>query len=253
MPSSKPEDPTKYCCICIPVRYGLLVAAVFAMLLSGALGALGILALDRISEQTITLTLIFWQSSSKQILNYRIFNDLRFCSTWPYIFYLLSAACSGELVCLVQTPFLTIVITLRIYASARKNTTCTSVFTAVIIGQMVFSLASGALCIYILFDSTHAWAASKCLTIAFDPFTKNLCRRTPVFKGLTIGFLSMLWIVEIGRWMNVLHVRAFSSTLSVAVIVGTSFLSQLREETMQLELVEPKYGSNGFYVWMNAH
>ena len=113
---------------------------------------------------------------------------------------------------------------------------------------MVFSLASGALCIYILFDSNHAWAASKCLTIAFDPFTKNLCRRTPVFKGLTIGFLSMLWIVEIGRWMNVLHVRAFSSTLSVAVIVGTSFLSQLREETMQLELVEPKYGSNGFYV-----
>ena len=51
MPSSTPEDPTKYCCVCIPVRHVFLVAAVLALLLSSVLGALGILALEKISEQ----------------------------------------------------------------------------------------------------------------------------------------------------------------------------------------------------------
>jgi hypothetical protein len=75
----------------------------------------------------------------------------------------------------------------------------TSVYTSIIIGQMLFSLASGALCLYVIFDSTRAWDATKCLTIAFDPFTRNLCQRTPVVKGLTVGFLATLWVVEIGR------------------------------------------------------
>jgi hypothetical protein len=56
MSSSTPEDPTEYCCVCIPVRHVLFVAAVFALLLSGVLGALGILALDKISQQTVVPT-----------------------------------------------------------------------------------------------------------------------------------------------------------------------------------------------------
>jgi hypothetical protein len=77
----------------------------------------------------------------------------------------------------------------------------TSIYTSFIIGQIAFSLASGALCLYIIFYAAQAWDTTRCLTIAFDPLTKNVCQRTPLFKGLTVGLLSALWTVEIGMWI----------------------------------------------------
>jgi hypothetical protein len=95
-----------------------------------------------------------------------------------------------------------LIVLLRIYATARKAVTSTSVYTSFVIGQLAFSLASGALLLYVIFYTPRAWNAAKCLNIAFDAFTKNLCQRTPLFKGLTVSLLSALWIFEIGRWSD---------------------------------------------------
>jgi hypothetical protein len=88
----------------------------------------------------------------------------------------------------------------RIYASMARSVTFTSIYTSFIIGQFLFSIASGTLCLYVLFNNAHAWDAARCLAIAFDLFTENLCQRTLVFKSLAAGFLGTLWMIEIGMW-----------------------------------------------------
>ncbi|KAG6839864.1 hypothetical protein C0991_010998 [Blastosporella zonata] len=72
--------------------------------------------------------------------------------------------------------------------------------------QILFALfcflgiASGAFCLYLLFNNTSSqpWDTDKCLMVAFDNFTRQLCMKAAVLKGLSIAMFVVMWLVEMG-------------------------------------------------------
>lgn len=194
MTSSMRQDFTQYICMCIPVRYALLAAAMFLLLFSTVLSGLGIAALQRIHSQL---------SGFQQ---FAIFLHI-----FVHLFF--------ALFCLVG-----------LYGSIARNVNFSSIYTSYVVAQILLSIGSAALCLYVLFNDAQAWNANSCLAVAFDQFAKSLCQRTSATKGLAIFLFIVLWLVEI-----------------VCIIAGTLFVSQLREESLEMEMLKPKFG-RGFYV-----
>lgn len=177
------------------VRYVLLVVIALSLSFSAVFGTVGILVLERIGSQM---------------------TELQQVAIWFHIFvYILYA----------------ILCFLGVYACIAKGAGATSLFTSLVIGQILFSIGSGALCLYLLFNTTTAqpWDTNKCLAVAFDKFTRELCRKTVLLKGLAIAMFIVTWLVEI-----------------VTIFLGNAFLSQLREEAMRLGVLDPKYDCDGY-------
>jgi len=120
---------------------------------------------------------------------------------------------------------------LGIYACIVKKRSAASLFTSLVIAQFPFSVASGALCLYLLFNNTSSqpWDTDKCMAIAFDRFTRDLCQKTDLLKGLSIATLVVTWLVEI-----------------MTILMANVFLSQLREEAARLDMLDPKYDRDGY-------
>lgn len=115
---------------------------------------------------------------------------------------------SGLFVCLGSSPFhhihtfsFNISTFFRIYAALSKRPGLTSLCIAIILGQLLFSIGSGALCLYLLFKTSPSQdlSAFKCVAISSDLFTQNLCQRTSLTKGIAVASLTIIWLVEIGR------------------------------------------------------
>jgi len=173
-------------------RYIFLAATILSLLFATAFATIGIIVLERLNDQ---------------------FTETERIAVFFHIFLCMFFA----LVCLFGS-----------YASISKHLSATSLFTSLIIGQILLSIGSGVLCIYLLFS--QPWDVNKCLTVAFDQFTKNLCQRTDVLKGVTTAMFAVLWLVEIAL-----------------IFVGNAFLAHLRLESMEFERLGPKYDRDGRY------
>jgi hypothetical protein len=121
-------------------------------------------------------------------------------------------------------------------------------YTAIIIGQLLFSIGSGVVCLYLLFQTSPSQdlGIDTCKTISFDQFTQNLCQRTPLAKGVAVASFAIMWLVEIGTSMLWSHVFAQLIPAIATIFVANYFLSQVREEALHLEIVDPKYGRDGY-------
>jgi len=120
----------------------------------------------------------------------------------------------------------TIVCSFGVYAIAVKGAKQTSFYMSMVIGQILFSLASGALCLYLLFNNTTTmpWNVAQCLAVAFDSLARDLCKKTPLLKGFATAMFIVMWLVEFAT-----------------IAFGNSFLSQLYEEAMRIEMLDPKH------------
>ncbi|KAF8066621.1 hypothetical protein FPV67DRAFT_1670114 [Lyophyllum atratum] len=187
-PAGPPKSPSSL------VRYALLAMVVLSLSFSAVFGTIGIIVLKKIGGQM---------------------TELQQIAIWFHIFvYMLFA----------------IFCFLGVYACIVKRRGVTSLFTSLVIGQILFSVGSGALCLYLLFNNTRAqpWDADKCLAVAFDKFTQQLCHKTKLLKGFAIAMFIVMWLVEI-----------------VTIFVGNAFLSQLHDEAIRSGKVVPKYDLDG--------
>ncbi|GLB40921.1 hypothetical protein LshimejAT787_0901360 [Lyophyllum shimeji] len=118
---------------------------------------------------------------------------------------------------------------LGVYACVVRRPGPTALFTSLVIGQILFSIGSGALCLYLLFNTTTAqpWDTRGCLDHAFDTFTKEVCRKSAVLKGFSIAAYIVMWLAEIG--------------MSVTIVLGNAFLSEQQAEAMRSGALDPKY------------
>lgn len=96
----------------------------------------------------------------------------------------------------------------RIYGVVQKVARYTSLFASTVIGQLVFNIASGALCLYLLFRTGSNGDPSQgnyrqCMDVVVahpnDFFLRNLCERSPLMKGLSVGLFVFMWLTEISE------------------------------------------------------
>jgi len=177
-----------------PVRYVLLTTIALSLMFSAVFGTIGIVVLIKIGNQM---------------------TDLQQIAVWFHVFvYILFA----------------ILCFLGLYACIVKQPGVASMFTSLIIGQIVFSIGSGALILYLLFNNTPSqpWDANHCLAVAVDQFTRQLCAKTDLLKGLAIAMFVLMWIVEI-----------------VTIFMANAFLWQLRTDALDLDILFPKYDADG--------
>jgi len=94
-----------------------------------------------------------------------------------------------------------------IYAVVFRCQTQSNVFCAMLMGQILFGIASGAVCAYILFNEGKENTKNElidCLnSIQHTPegnFIKELCYRTPFAKGVSLALFLFMWILQILTW-----------------------------------------------------
>jgi len=177
------------------VRNVLLVMIALSLSFSAVFGTVGILVLERIENQM---------------------TELQQVAIWFHTFvYILYA----------------ILCFFGVYACIAKRMGAMSLFTSLVIGQILFSIGSGALCLYLLFNITTAqpWDTNKCLAAALDKFTRELCGKTDLLKGFAIAMFIVMWLVEI-----------------VTICLGNAFLSQLQKEAIRMGVLDPKYDLDGY-------
>lgn len=175
------------------VRYILLVMVILSLLFSSVFGAIGILILQKIGVQ---------------------FTDLQRLSVTFHV--------------LVQILFV-FICAIGVYGCIAQRRKAVSLFLSLIIGQLLFSIAAGAMCLYFLFNATPSqpWDADRCIDTAYDEFTRQLCHKTPLLKGIAVALFIVMWLVEF-----------------VTIFMGNAHLSHIREE-LQTDIDNPKYGPDG--------
>ncbi|RDB25609.1 hypothetical protein Hypma_006122 [Hypsizygus marmoreus] len=127
--------------------------------------------------------------------------------------------------------FFAVICFLGFFACIARRASATSLYTSLILGQILFSIASGIFCIYLLFNGTSSqpWDTQKCIAAAADQFTRIFCQRSKLLKGLATAMFAIMWLVEIA-----------------SIFIGNAYLSQLREEALRLEMLDPpKYDRDG--------
>jgi len=108
-----------------------------------------------------------------------------------------------------------------IYAAGmNKKPGHSQLFAALLLGQILFGIASGAWCLYIIFATANSGdRATKCAAMTH---WGDICRNSGLVKALsTVAFL-VVWILEI-----------------VAIYVANRFAKQLREENLRKSLSSP--------------
>ncbi|KAF5370939.1 hypothetical protein D9615_009796 [Tricholomella constricta] len=211
IPTSTPAGPPKH--QSSMVRYVLLAMVVLSLLFSAVFSTIGILVLNKIGSQL---------------------TEIQQTAVWFHIFVYIIFA---------------IFCILGVYACVVKRRGATSLFTSLVIGQILFSLGSGVLCLYLLFNNTPSqpWNANKCLAIASDSFTRELCQKSALLKGLAIAMFIVMWLVEIGKSIvRQFYILILTQDLSaVLIFLGNAFLSQLRDEALKFDVLDPKYDRDG--------
>ncbi|KAF9449866.1 hypothetical protein P691DRAFT_666579 [Macrolepiota fuliginosa MF-IS2] len=187
---------TRYCCFVIPSRLALFGFSVIIFLFGAGFGAVGWVIANKLDKQLLEIE--------------------RLALFFHILIYFL----------------LVIFATIGIYGVVQKAARYTSLFASMILGQFVFNVASGALCLYLLFrngpngDPTLG-GYRQCMDVVVahpnDFFLRNLCEQTPLMKGLSVGLYVFMWLTEI-----------------IAAMVSNQYSSQLHEEAAQMEMLNPR-------------
>jgi len=188
------SSPVKGCSF-TTVRYILLAITTFTLLLSAAFGTLGFVVLEKLD------TLI---------------SDINHIAINFHIFIYMSLG----LFCIIG-----------IYAAVVERIGLITVYISLLFGHLLLGLASGIICLAILFSKlpSPGWDVAACLAIAHDQFTRHLCERSTLLKALSVQSFVIMWLIEIA-----------------AIVLANSYLSRLRKETTQLKMTHVKYASDGF-------
>jgi len=179
------RTPTVYVLRCIPARKAVLVSAVLLFVYSDLVCAAGWVIGNKLGDYLTDL--------QKIAIYFHVMN----C------------------VFLSGTSFL------GIYAGAKSTKPKHSqLFAALLLGQILFGIASGVWCLHIMF--TAGDLATKCTAMNQMGFFTGICRRLSLVKGLSVVAFTTLWILEI-----------------VTIYVANRFAKQLREEDLQKSLSSP--------------
>ena len=112
-----------------------------------------------------------------------------------------------------------------IYAISLRKTKATSYYLSFTFGHTLFGLVSGILCLYVFWHArSFAWNMDGCLGFAHDAFSKDLCRRGSMFKGIGTALFAVMWLIEFA-----------------IILLGHVFLIQLHEEEMRMDMFDSKH------------
>jgi len=179
------KTPTVYILRCIPAQRAVLVSAVLLLVYSTLLCAAG------------------WIIGNK-LDNY--LTDLQKVAIYLYVMNCIFL-CGASL--------------LGIYAGATsKKPKHSQLFAALLLGQIIFGIASGAWCLHILF--TAGGLAAKCTIMIQMGFFTSMCHRLSLVRGISVVAFIALWMLEIA-----------------VIYVANRFAKQLREEDLRKTLSSP--------------
>jgi len=107
-------------------------------------------------------------------------------------------------------------------------------FAALLLGQIVFGIASGAWCLQIIFATANSGdRATKCATMVIR--WAGICRKLGLVKVLSVVAFEVMWILEIGM-SHYIHCNSNENphlfACTVAIYVANRFAKQLREEDL---------------------
>jgi len=112
-----------------------------------------------------------------------------------------------------------------IHGVATKSRKSALLYCYMLAVQLATGLASGIICLYLLFRYRAAWIAQTCVLSVRDSFTKSLCRRSHAWKGLTVTIFICVWLVEI-----------------YGILLAHKYASQLKEEEAEKKAPQPTSG-----------
>ncbi|KAJ2924505.1 hypothetical protein H1R20_g12588, partial [Candolleomyces eurysporus] len=92
-----------------------------------------------------------------------------------------------------------------LYSVLYRSRRVASMFCAMLFGQILFEIASGAICLHFLFRYTrkedYMGDLMHCLeSIADSPkdlFIRDLCYRTPIAQGVCLALFLFMWILQL--------------------------------------------------------
>jgi hypothetical protein len=111
-----------------------------------------------------------------------------------------------------------------------KKPSHSQLFAALLLGQIIFGIASGAWCLQIIFATANSGdRATKCATMHWA----GICRNLGLVKVLSVVAFEVMWILEIGM-SHYIHYSMSNKNphlpaCTVAIYVANRFAKQLRE------------------------
>lgn len=121
-----------------------------------------------------------------------------------------------------------------VIGAINKSRKLMNVFFGMVLGHLLFGMASGILNLVLLYSKPPADQAGKCAAAALDPVTRGFCRQSPVGKGLVTTALILFWLFEMRTFPFLLHNPALRSSL-VGLYITTCYSRQLLEEEVEQE------------------
>jgi hypothetical protein len=122
-----------------------------------------------------------------------------------------------------------------------KKPSHSQLFAALLLGQIIFGIASGAWCLQIIFATANSGdRATKCAAMVGR--WVGICRNAGLVKALSIVAFEVVWILEIGM-SHYLDCDSNKNphllACTVAIYVANRFAKQLREEDLRKSLSSP--------------
>ncbi|KAJ7480735.1 hypothetical protein FB451DRAFT_1365156 [Mycena latifolia] len=152
----------KFCC-CLPVRFGVFIMSIMALLGGGLVTTLTWIQVKNLGEHPLP--------KSDEITLYIVAS----------MFSLLALVGAFGLI-----------------GAMGKNTTLVSIFGGMLNVHLAFSVLTGAFAIYSLFKSSNADAVAKCVKGSTDQHVIDACKTAlNVTKGLITGAYALSWIIEL--------------------------------------------------------
>lgn len=120
-----------------------------------------------------------------------------------------------------------------IYFAATKKA---SFFAALLFGHLLFGIASGALCLHLIFTGTASpERIAICSTLIRSAPWEGFCHHPGLVKGLALGVFEFVWMLEI-----------------LAIYVATRFSAQVQEEENLKALCSPKDDRESFFTFLES-
>ncbi|KAF5354040.1 hypothetical protein D9756_006952 [Leucocoprinus leucothites] len=210
--SLAPLRSTRYTCFVIPSRLALFVFTLIILLFAIGFAVVGWVISAKLGKGCFTALGEFIGNSN---LDQQLLEIERLALFFHILIYFILALFAA----------------VGVYGAVQKSARYTSLFASTILGQLVFNIASGALCLYLLFRNGSNGDPSlggyrQCMDVIVarpdDFFLRNLCERSPLMRGLSLGLYVFMWLTEI-----------------MAVILSNQYLAQLHEEAAQMEMLNP--------------
>ncbi|KAF8154500.1 hypothetical protein B0H34DRAFT_660582 [Crassisporium funariophilum] len=111
-----------------------------------------------------------------------------------------------------------------LYAATSTKAQFSHVFMALLSGQFVFGIASGVVCLYLVFSATPSPdQVTNCAGLVQNVFLSQMCHPSTLTKGVCMGLFEFLWMLEI-----------------LAMYIANQYATQLQQEENLKACCSPK-------------